>query len=149
MADALTQVEELLADAVRNGPGLGAKTVLTDVSKDIAPDEPNNLIRIWTVQASFEQSTMNGATEWAAIIEFEVTATTQVAGTISAENRDTLARIMGALAADRTLGGQIQDIQEIDIASVAPNGIDLGKASLQCRVEFYTPRDDWFTLATD
>lgn len=146
MADALTQVEELLASALRAWPELGNKIVRTDLSKDTAPDDPGNLIRIYTVGSSFEQSTMNGATEWAAIVEFEVTSMSQVAGTISAENRTTLAHIMGALAADRTLGGMLQDIQEIDIASVMPNGRDLGAASLQCRVEFYTPRDDWFTL---
>ena len=146
MSDALTQVEELLATTLRNWPALSGKIILTDQSRDIAPDDPNNIIRIFAVAVAFEIQFSDGQVMWKAVFEFETTTTTQVLGTICAENRTTLAHVMGALAQDRTLGGMVQDIAEIDMASVMPNGRDVGGASLQCRVEFNTSNDDWFTL---
>lgn len=148
--DALTLVEEMLATVLREYDPLAGKRIITDQSKDTAPDDPGNLIRIYTVAASFEAPAMaDDLTLWIAIIEFESSSTTQIAGTISAENRATLGNVHGALAQDRTLGGKIQDIQEIDMAAVMPNGRDVGAASLQYRVEFYTSRDDWFALVTN
>ena len=66
--------------------------------------------------------------------------------TISRQNLTAIAQAHAALAADRTLGGMIEDLQEQDIAPVEGQGKDIHGSSPQYQVTFYTPRDDWFTI---
>lgn len=144
---AIAKVEDALAAVLaRYGP-LARRRIITDRSDDVALDQyDGDAITIATAAYSFEVSDESWATLHTALIDFESVSRTQTVGTISRANHRTLAHIMAALAADRTLGGMVQDIQEIDVAPAGANGKDAGTASLQCSVQFFTPRDDWFTI---
>ena len=45
-----------------------------------------------------------------------------------------------------SLGGRLLDLQEIDIAGTQAEGKDVDSASVQYRAQYFTPRDDWFTI---
>lgn len=144
---AIAKVEDALAAVLAAHPALAGRRIITDRSADVALDQyDGDAITVSTAAYSFEVSDENWTTLHTALVDFESVSRTQVVGTISRANHRTLAHIMAALAADRTLGGMVQDIQEIDVAPAGANGKDAGTASLQCSVQFFTPRDDWFTI---
>ena len=87
---------------------------------------------------------MNGRVAVGAVT-MTITAT-PASGSISRTNRNTLAKVHAAIAADRSLGIGLQDIQEEDIAPVEPRGKDVDGAALRYRVIFFTSRSDWFTI---
>jgi hypothetical protein len=144
---AIAQVEDLLKDLLEGYTALAAHTVQTEQSIDVALDEAAlPIINIQTSAYSFDVPPEHWTVQHTAVIEFECVSETPSVGTISRQNMTTIAHIAGAIASDRTLGGMVEDIQEIDVAPVAPNGKDAGTASLQVSVIFYTSPDDWFTL---
>lgn len=148
MADpAIAKVEDALAAQLAAWPALSAYSILTDASDDIAVEaEVDKVIRIYTVAYSVDQSDEQWQTLHTATIEFEVVSVTQSVGTISRACQTAIAHIIGAIASDRTVGGRLQDIQEVDVASAGATGKDADSASLQTTVTFFTPRDDWFTI---
>ena len=144
---ALTQVEDALAAILGAYGALSAQTVLVAESADIAIEEiALPALLITTTAYSFEVADESWQTIHTATIEVEAISTTPAAATISRVNRNTLAHVLAAIAANRTLGLGIQDIQEDDIAPVEPRGKDVDAASLQFRVQFFTSRSNWFTI---
>lgn len=148
MADhALTQVENALAAILSAYAPLAAFTVAVSESLDIAiEDTALPALLISTTSYGFEVSDENWQTLHTAKIEIEAIHATQSSGTISRANREALANVLAAIAADRTLGLGIQDIQEDDIAPAEPRGKDVDGASLLFNVQFFTSRNDWFTI---
>lgn len=144
---AIAQVEDLLKDTLEAWPALSGVTIITEQSADVAIEEDNwPCVVITTAAYGAEQSDEQHQTLHTATVEFEAISGTQTIGTISRANHTIIANVIGAIAQDRTLGGVIQDIQEVDVAPSAPRGKDAGSASLQCIVQFFTSRSDWFTL---
>lgn len=145
---AIGQVEDKMAEIIGAKSELSAWAVRTDGSEDIAIDleDAGKTINIYTTAYAVDQSDEQHSSIHIATIEVEAVAGTQATGTISRAVHTALAWVMQAVAADRTLGGLIDDIQEVDVAPSGANGRDAGSASLQFRVEFTTSRSDWFTI---
>lgn len=148
MADAaIAKVEDALAAQISAWPYLTMFAVQVDESEDIAVEaEAQKIIRISTVAYGVDQSDEQNQTVHNATIECELVNGTQAFGTISRANQTAIAHMVAAIASDRTLGGRVEDIQEIDVAPSNAIGKDASAASLQIRLQFYTPRDDWFTI---
>lgn len=149
MADvpAVCQVEDRLKQILEAWEPLAGHTVITDQSLDVAVEEDQwPAILIYTIAYEMDQSDEGWASNHIATIEFEVISGTQTVGTISRKNHATIAHIIAAIAADRSLGNLVEDTQENDVAPASPNGKDVGSASLQAFVRFKTPRGDWFTI---
>lgn len=144
---AIAKVEDALAAQLSAWPALAGYSIVTDGSDDIAVEaEADKVIRIYTVTYSVDQSDEQNQSIHTATIEFEVVSGFQATGTISRACQTAVAHILGAIASDRSVGGRLQDIQEVDVASAGATGKDTDAASLQTTVQFFTPRDDWFTI---
>lgn len=144
---AIAKVEDAIAAVLRAWPALAGFTVVTDPSQDTAHEEgTDKQITVATSAYRFDIADENWMTLHTALIEVESLSQFQVAGTINRANQTVLAHALGALAADRTIGGMLQDLQEVDVAPSAAMGRDVGSASIQFRVEFFTPRNDHFTI---
>ncbi len=144
---AICKVEDALIAQVSAWPALAGWTVTISDAPGVALEEgTDRAITVFTTTYSFDQSNEQGQTIHTALIEFEAVSQTQAVGTIARANHVALANVMSALASDRHCGGRLQDIQEIDVAPAGATGKDAGGASLQVRVQFFTPRDDWFSI---
>jgi hypothetical protein len=144
---AIAKVEDALQAVLEAWPALSGYTILTDQSEDIALEEgADKQIVISTMAYSFEVADENWMTAHRAIVDFEAINQQQTLGTINRANHTALALVIAALAADRSLGGRVQDIQERDVAPSNANGRDVGSASMQVHIDFFTPRGDHFTL---
>lgn len=144
---ALTQVEDALRTKLDAYVPLDTHTVAIAETLDVAVEAmalPALLIA--TVNYAFEVADENWQTLHTATIEVEAISATPATGTISRANRNALAHVLAAVAADRTLGIKLQDIQEDDVSPVEPRGKDVDGASLRFTVQFYTSRSDWFTI---
>ena len=129
-------------------PALATYNVIVAESLDVAiEDEQLPALLIVTTTTSFDPHFEHSQTKHDAEIHVEAINTTPPTGTIRRTNRNALAHVLAAIAADRTLGIGIQDIQEDDIAPVEPRGKDVDSASLKFLVSWFTPRGDWFTIA--
>lgn len=145
----LSQVEDRIVTVMQGYAPLAGQTVKVAGSLDIAvEDDDLPLLLILTSNYSFDVADENWMTLHSADIEIEAVSATPATGTISRTNRNTLAHVLAAIAADRSLGIGLQDIQEDDIATVEPRGKDVDSASLKFRVSWFTPRNDWFTITT-
>lgn len=150
MPDPVTaKVEDAVAAVLAGVTGVGGTlagwTVLTQHSADQAVDAAKAIV-VYTASASMDQSDEQGQTLWDQTLELEFINEKQASGSISRANQVAIANAHAALAANRTLGGRLHDLQEIDIAGVQAEGKDVDSASLQYRAQFFTPRDDWFTI---
>lgn len=152
MPDTLTafdKVEDALAAVLEanNGTGqsLDGYTILTDHPADEAIEAQKSIV-IATAAATPEQANEQNQTIWAQMLDIAVFDGPQAPGMISRRVKITIGKIHALLAADRSLGGRLQDLQEIDIAGTQAEGKDAHGASVQYRAEFYTPRGDWFTI---
>lgn len=145
---AIAQIEDALADQIGDSADLSGYTIRTDGSRDIAmdADESGDIINIYTAAYAVDQSDELHSSIHTATIEVEVVSQTPTIGSISRATHTAIAHVIAAVAADRTLGGLAHDIQEIDVAPSGANGRDIGSASLQFQVQFYTSRSDWFTI---
>jgi len=146
---AFAKIEDVVAAILGASTGTGAPlegyVVLTDQPESQAI-EAERAITLYTVSATPEQSDEQGQTYWRQVLQIEVIDGPQLAGSISRTVQTTLARVHALLAADRTLGGRLLDLQEIDLAGTQADGKDVHGASVQYGAEFFTPRDDWFTI---
>lgn len=149
MADtAIAKIEDALKALLQAYAPLSGWIIITDQSNDVAHEEgTDKTIAIYTVAYGFEIADEGGQTLHQATVEFEAISQTQAVGTINRTNHAALAHVVGAIAQDRHLGGRLQDIQETDVAPSGANGRDVGSASLQAAVQFYTPRGDHFTIS--
>lgn len=144
---ALTQVEDALRTQLDTYAPLNTHTVLIAETLDVAVEALSlPALLIATVSYSFEVADENWQTLHTATIEVEAISAMPATGTISRANRTALAHVLAAVAANRTLGLGIQDIQEDDVAPVEPRGKDVDGASLRFTVQFFTSRSDWFTI---
>jgi len=144
---AIAKVEDAIAGILRAWPALSDFTVLTGQSSDVALEEgTDNTLVIATDAYRFQVADENWMTLHTATIDVEATTQVQAIGTINRANQTALAHVVGAIGADRTIGGMLQDIQEVDVAPAAAMGRDVGSASIQLMVQFFTPRDDHFTI---
>jgi len=144
---AIAKVENSLRAQLQAWPALSAYSIEADPNEAEAVEfGSDKVIRIYTVAWKSDQSDEQGQTIHTATIEFEAVNSTQATGTISRANQEAIAHIVAALASDRSVGGRLQDIQEVDVASAGADGGDTDAASLQTTVQFFTPRDDWFTI---
>lgn len=144
---AIAKIENALQAQLQAWPGLAGYSVQTDVNEAEAVEAgADKVIRIYTVAWNVEQSDEQWQTLHNATINFEVVQTSQATGSISRANQEAIAHIVGAIASDRSVGGRLQDIQEVDVASSEADGLDTDAASLQTSVLFFTSRSDWFTI---
>ena len=141
---AIAKVEDALADVLRAHDPLSGKVVVTAANPDDA-QEPGTIV-VFTTAYGVRQFEEMGQSEHTAIVEFECIEGPAAEGMVSRACQTTIAHVLAAIAADRELGGMVQDIQERDVAPCVQNGRDTSAASLQTVVTFFTPRDDWFTI---
>lgn len=104
------------------------------------------LINIYTESQQFSPSGEQHQTLHDCRTNCEILENDLTPGVMSKTLQTAAAHIVAAFAADRTLGGRLQDLQELDLAPPADTGRDVAGASLQYSVQFYTPRDDHFTI---
>ncbi len=138
-------VKSAIAPLTMAGQPLEGWTVQTEHSADEAVEGVREIV-IYTSACVMEQADELGQTFWHQTIEIEFIGGSQVAGSISRANQTAIAHVHAALAADRSLGGMLLDLQEIDIAGVQAEGKDVDSSSVQYRADYFTPRDDWFTI---
>lgn len=144
---AICKVEDALAALISTAPSIAGWTIIAERSLDQAVSEEEwPAIVVYAVSYRIDQSDEQNQSIWTAIFELEFISGAPPIGTIGRANHTAIAHAHGVIASDRTLGGRVLDIQEVDVAPAQPNGKDVGSASLQYEVQFYTPRDDWFTL---
>ncbi|WP_333837934.1 hypothetical protein [Novosphingobium sp.] len=144
---AIAKVEDAIAGVLRAWPALSGFTVLTGQSSDVALEEgTNDTIVIASVAYKFDVADENWMTLHTAQIDVESVSQVRAVGTINRANQAALAHVVGAIGADRTIGGIVQDIQEVDVAPAGAMGRDVGSASIQFLVQFFTPRNDHFTI---
>lgn len=135
----------VLTALTATGEPLEGWTVLTQHPGDEAVAGEKYIV-VFTAAAAPEQAPELGSTLWTQTLEIGFIDGVQETGSISRANQTAMAHAHAAFAADRTLGGRLQDLQEIDIAGMAAEGKAVQGASIQYRAEFYTGRDDWFTI---
>ena len=146
----LTQIEDRLVTILTAAPSITGRTIKVAESLDIALDDSEvPALIVLTSAYSFDIADENNTTHHTADIEIEAISAQAPTGTISRTNRNVLARVMAIIAADRRIGLGIHDIQEDDIAPITPRGKDLDSASLKFRVEWFTPRGDWFSFSSN
>lgn len=141
------KVEDGVVAVLSSAPSLIDWNVVAGESADIATDlDDGRHILVWTVAASMDQFDEQDQSIHSQTIEIEFVSDGGAIGTLNRANKQGIALAHAALAADRTLGGMLQDLQEIDIAPARPEGKDSNGASVQYAVTFFTRRDDWFAI---
>jgi len=146
---AVCQVGDLITDALMASERLAGFRIVNEASAAIAAEEyEGELIRLFLVSHRFENEHMMGQTRHIAVFEAEAVTRDELPGSLSRSAMNAIAAIAGAIAQDRTLGGNIEDIQEVDVGATGAAGKDVAGASIQFQTVFYTSRSDWFTLVT-
>ena len=146
---AVVQVGDALAWVLGANENLSSFTIINDLSSDVATDETDGeTVRLFLTAHSFENQHMMGQTRHVATYEIEVATRASIYGSLDRRSLNAIADIVAAIAADRTLGGKVEDIQEVDTASAIANGKDASGASIQFQTVFYTSRSDWSILVT-
>lgn len=80
------------------------------------------------------------------IVHIECQSGNTATNSIDAVNQMTIAQIVAAIHADRTLGGRVEDIEESTSDASENAGADAGAAVLLFETRYYTPRGDLFTI---
>lgn len=142
----LSQVEDRIVTVLDGYAPLSAYAVSVAETLEVAIETVPALI-ITTTDYAFDVADENWATIHTAKIHVEAVQGLPATGTINRANRDALAHVLAAIAADRSLGIGLQDIQEDDIAPAEPRHKDMDSASLAFTVTWFTARGDWFTIA--
>lgn len=143
----LTQVEDRLAVVLDAYAALSAYSVGVSESIDIALEDADlPALVIFTASYSFDVADENWNAIHRAEIQVEAINPTPATGSISRANRNALAHVVAAVAADRSLGIKLQDTQESDIAPTEPRGKDVDSASVSFTVQWFTPLGDHFTI---
>ena len=92
--------------------------------------------------AEFDLST----TEHTAEFGLDIYEQKTLAKSISRNQQDTIALIVAALQANRTLGGMVQTMEEQAVSSPDGNAPDVGAVTLTIRIVYFTPRGDFNTI---
>jgi hypothetical protein len=148
--DALAKIIDAFVALAGEHPELAQEAFYPDRSPEdaIEPEE----MPCWVAFAEawdFDPAMEQGQTRHQALINFERLETSASVGVISRANRAAIAHLVAAIHIDRTLGGRVEDTQELNVAPPMENGRSVGGASLQVAVTFYTPRGDHFTIVND
>jgi len=148
--DALAKIMDAFGVLAESYPALANETFFIDRSPEdgITVEE----MPCWVIYAEaydFDPAMEQGQTRHQALINFERVETSESVGVIGRANRVGIAHLVAALHQDRTLGGRLEDTQELNVAPPMENGRSVGGASLQVSVAFYTPRGDHFTIVND
>ena len=144
---AIAKVEVALGAVLDAYASLADYTIVTGRDSSEAFDSSElPLINIFTEFQQFSPDGEQHQTMHDCRVSFEILENDLTPGVMSKTLQTAAAHIVAALAADRTLGERLQDLQEIDLAPPADTGRDVAGASLQYSVQFYTPRDDHFTI---
>jgi hypothetical protein len=144
---AVVQVGEMIARALAAWPPLSTFTVVYEQSAEVAAEESDgDLIRLWLVAHQLGIPPEQWTTLHLPIFEIEAVTRDADAGSLTRGGLNAIAEVVAALSVDRSLGGRLQDLQEVDVGSTVPNGRNVAAPSLQIRAEFYTSRADWFTI---
>lgn len=148
---AITQVEALIADRLRAYADLSEWTILTDLAEDEAVEEGDRpAIVIGNAGGSYDNAFEQGSTLHEAVILLEFYAGRESYLGIAKTQQVAAALCNAALCPgnDTRLGGAIHDISPIDLAKPSADTREVGATSMQFRVQFFTPADDWFTLSS-
>ena len=149
----ISQVEDALKAILQAYAPLAGRTVIIPESTDIALEEgdlgANGALLIFNVSHDVDVADEHWSTIHRAEFEIEAVSVAPASDTISRANRRTLAHVVAAIAQDRGLGIGALDTQEIDVAPAEPRGKGIDGASLKIAVQFFTSRDDWFTILTN
>lgn len=78
--------------------------------------------------------------------QFDCISGREVGEAIDLINQRAVADIIAALHNDRTLGGRLQDLNEIAVSGSELDGADVGTAVLEVETLFFTPRGDFYTI---
>ncbi|KPL67412.1 hypothetical protein SZ64_04405 [Erythrobacter sp. SG61-1L] len=145
--EAVSKVEAAAAEVLRDYAALSAWSILTDQPIDVAIEGDDILaLVIRTMGPDYDNSFEPGA-QTLNTLTLDVEAVAREAGVIKAKRaREGLAHALTALAADRTLGGMLQDMQEIDAATGDGQRRDISAISLQFRLQYLTARGNPFTI---
>lgn len=144
---AIAKVEDALAAVLTAYAPLAGYTVVTgrDSSEAFQSTELP-VINIYTESQQFSPDGEQHQTFHDCRTNFEILENDLTPGRMTRTLQNAASNIVAALAVDRTLGGRLQDLQELDLAPPADTGRDIAGASLQYSIEFYTQRDDHFTI---
>lgn len=144
----LSQVEDAFKAQIDAWPALSAWTVKVAESVDVSIEDAElPCFIITTMDWQVDVADENWMAFHQGIISVEAVSDTAATGIISRVNRDALGEVIKAIAADRSLGLGLQDVQETSMAPTEPEGKDLGSASLLFNVSWFTPRGDHFTIS--
>lgn len=136
-----------LADTLTgSGQSLEGWATEVDRSRDDAIDPDTNTLVISTTALSMRQFEELNQTEVTQVVEFEFISGGAAPGTLRRTNLRAAAAYHAAIAADRTLGGMLQDVQETDIVPADIGGADVNGVSVQYQVTYFIAQDDWLTI---
>jgi hypothetical protein len=144
---AISKVEDALAATLSAYAPLAGIAVVTDrsIAEAAALDSAREIV-IYTTGYQTDQADEPGQTIHTATIEFVISSDQATVGIISRDNHAIVANIIGAIGADRSVGGRLQDIQELNVAGAAANGKDVSAVSIAFQATFFTSRSDWFHI---
>lgn len=143
-----SKVEDAVKAALDAAPALDGWTVLVGQSSGAALDAGTPTICIWTMSNDMDQFEYDSQTIHRQTLDIEFIKAGDAIGVLTRDVLEAMADAHAALAADRSLGGILQDLQEDSIAPTVPEGRDVLGQSVQYVAEFFTPRNDWRTFAT-
>jgi hypothetical protein len=144
-----TQVGALIAACLAAWEPLAGFTVVHGASGEEASARADgDTIRVDFLGDDPQVAFGQGETDHRAVYDVTVVCRSNQSGTLSQDAGDAIAEIVAAIAQDRSLGGRVGDVQEIDLGAAEPNGVDANGISIRFRAEFTTSRADWFTLVT-
>lgn len=142
---ALTKIEKRIKQNLEGADALSVWTITDDPSLGISPESTGTVL-IGNAGWSMDNSACEGQSLHTATVDLLFIGGPQPFGVINRANMEAIAHAHAVMAADRTLGDMAHDVEEIDVAPVTDDGKDVHSAALQYSVQFFTPRDDWFTI---
>jgi len=145
---AVIQVGQMIVERLAGWPELNHFTVCYNPSTENATsEEAGDTINVYPVDHTFEVALQQWQTLHTPIYEVEIITREPGDGTsLSNAGGNAIAHVVAAIASDRSFGNQLQDVQETDVGGTVANGRDANGMSIQFRAEFYTSRNDWFTI---
>lgn len=141
---ALVKVQTALVAALQTLTGIN---ILVDrtIDEPVDPSErPAIVPRI--VEVTFDTPFSIGETLHTIVVDLDLYAEPLVDAAISSRLAVMQARVIAAIAADRTLGGLMQQFEERSFTADPQSVPDLGCATLTFEGQFNTPRGDFNTI---
>ena len=142
------KIIEALRVLIEGYPTLGDEPVYANrAPEDAISHDDIPSILIFAGSWEFEDDEMQGQTLHDLLVYIERIETSANVGLVSAVNQEKIAHVVAALHSDPELGGRAQRVQPLNVAPPMDNIKSIAGASLQVRVQFYTPLGDHFTIA--